>query len=257
MTAVTEAAGRRRSDVSFASRILDVVRINVANPWPMVITPWLIYLTIFGLTLAVWWAIAIAAGGAERIEPDAFAYNGGVAWLFVYLMVVAIQAMNMTFAFALGMGLTRRHYYVGSVVFFGGLAVMFAGGTSLLSLIEDATDGWGVNGRFFTPWMLTDVSVGERFLLFLIVAVFFLAFGAAAGSLWVRWRVVGLYLFLGGIALAAVLWVWLTTVANGWPAVGEFFVSHSLLEIVAWTLPVTVVAGLAGYFFLGKATPRS
>lgn len=243
--------------LSLPRRIADVVRVHAANPWPTIITPWLIYVAIFVLTVGVWGAIVTAAGGADKLDEDAFSTNGGVSWVFVFLMVVAIQAMNLSFPFALGMGITRRHYYLGTIAYFLGLALMFSAGTAIFGSIERATGGWGVNGWFFTPWFLSDMGVGERFLVFLLIALFFLSFGLASGSIWVRWRIVGLYLFLGSLAVVLVGLVWLATATQSWGDVGQFFVSNTPLEIVAWTLPVTLVSAVAGYFLMARATPRS
>ena len=148
MTSVAPAT----ETVPLARRLGNVVRLHLANPWQPLITPWIIFGAIFGLNLAIWYTVTVAAGGRDKLDSHAFSGNGGAWWILVFLLVVAVQAMNLTFRFALGMGFTRRDYYLGSVIFFALLAMLFATGITVLAAIEHATDGWGVQGRFFSPW---------------------------------------------------------------------------------------------------------
>jgi len=53
-----------------------------------------------------------------------------------------------------------------------------------------------------------------------------------------------------------IAWVWATTAAASWGAVGDFLTENSVLTIVLWTVPVTLVTGVAGYLFLRRATPK-
>jgi hypothetical protein len=49
----------------------------------------------------------------------------------------------------------------------------------------------------------------------------------------------------------------LITYTQGWGAVGEFFVNTKALGVSAWLLVPTALAGIAGFFILRRATPRS
>lgn len=238
-------------------RIGDVLRLQAANPWPTLITPWVIFAVIFGLHLAVWYSVAVAAGGRDELEPDAFANNGGGTWFMVFLMVAAIHAMNLTFRFALGMGFTRRDYYWGTVIYFALLAAMFATGVTVMAEIERGTDGWGVGGRFFMPWEAAASSWWRLWLIILLVALAFIAVGIASATMWVRLGAVGLYLFFGLVAVFAVGTVWLVTWAGKWGAVGDYLTSHSPVTITSWTLPLTVVSIAFGYVMLRRATPAA
>lgn len=253
MTAVT--AGRATA-APLTHRISHVLRLHIANPWQTLITPWLVYAAIFGASLAIWYAVVTAAGGRDQIDANAFSTNGGSSWIFVYMMVIAIQAMNLTFSFALGLGMTRRDYYLGTAAYFVALSGMYAAGITVLAGVETATDGWGVGGRFFASWPVADLSSWQQFLVYFLLAILFVFFGAAAGSVWVRWRSLGLYLFLGAILALGIAWVWATTAADSWGAVGDFLTENSVLTIVLWTVPVTLATGVAGYLFLRRATPK-
>lgn len=239
-----------------ARRIWDVVRLHLANPFPTLVLPWAITMAIFALNMAIMLIVVKAAGGLESLEDDAFAYNGGITWIVFFMIVVAVQTMNLNFRFALGFSVTRRDFYWGSVAYFVMLSLLYGTGVTVLAGIERVTDGWGIGAAFFAPWGLGSESLLDVWAVFTLVLLLFFFIGAAVATVWVRWKANGLYTFF--IAFAAVLVAagWLVTVAGKWGAAGEYFVTHSIVEIVLWTLPVTVVCMMAGFLFLRKATPQ-
>ena len=255
--AATQPSARTGAVPPLVRRIVNVVRLHAANPWTTIITPWMIFAVVFGLNVAVWYAVVVAAGGRDKLDPGAFSSNGGGTWILIFLMVAAIQAMNLTFRFALGMGFTRRDYYIGTLLYFALLAAMFASGITLMAIIERATNGWGVDGRFFMPWEAAATSAPTLWLVILLAALVFIAVGIAAATMWVRWGAVGLYMFFGAFAVVTVGTVWLVTWAKAWDDVGDYLTGHSPLTIVSWTVPITVVSAAFGYLMLRRATPKA
>jgi hypothetical protein len=251
MTAIAIDAPRVRNSTS--SRILNVVMLHTTNPWTTIILPWLITLAIFGLNYAIWALVSRAAG--PDLEADAFANNGGVTWILVYMMVVAIQAMSASFRFALGMSVTRRDYYLGSALYFVILSAVYAAGFTALGWIERVTNGWGVGGYFFAPFGSDSQPLWLHAYAFLVLLLMFFFVGAASAGVWMRWKVSGLLTELLGIAVILVGLAWWVTEASAWGTVGEFFTGNSPFAILSWTLPVTVGAGLAGFALLRRATP--
>ncbi len=237
-------------------RIRNVVRIHVANPIPTLVVPWLIFAAVFALNLAIWIAIASAAGGRDQLDPDAFANNGAISWIYVFLMVAATQAMSLTFAFALGLGLTRRDYFVGTALYLSGLAVFYATGMTVLAAIESATDGWGLEGYVFAPLFMKDLSTIQQFAVHVLIALFFFATGLFTGALWVRWRAMGLYFFFGVLAFGIASLIIVVSLLDRWTSVGAFFTDQSPVVIVAWTLPWSLIVGACAYLVLRRATPR-
>ncbi len=255
MTVATRSAAQPAPPLG--RRVWNAVRLHAANPWPTLITPWLIFAAIFGLTFTVWYLITRAAGGVQNLDTGAFDFNGGVTWVLFFLMVVAIQTMSLTFRFALGVGMTRRDYYLGTVTYLGLLAAMYAAGIAVMAQVERVTDGWGLGGRFFAPWRAADLPAWELWYLNAVTGLLLAMFGVAAGAVWVRWRATGLYLFLGGCALLIVAALWLVTVSSSWGNLGDYLQTRSLAVVATWTLPVTVLCALAGYLVLRRATPRA
>jgi hypothetical protein len=241
--------------VPLVKRWTNVIRIHVANPWPALVTPWLIFAAIFGLNFAVW-HIVLTAASPGSVEADAFQYNGGVTWILVYMVVVAVQSMNQTFRFAMGFSSTRRDYYLGTAALFVGLSAMYATGVTLLAGAEDFTGGWGVDGGFFAPAFLAGLPLIEVAYVFFTALLFMFFLGAAVGSVFVRWGANGILVFFGALAVLLVAAIWQITGADAWGSVSAFFTDNSVPTIFTWSLAVTAVSALVGYALMRRATPR-
>ncbi|WP_084076987.1 hypothetical protein [Demequina sp. NBRC 110057] len=253
MTAITP----ERAVPSAPRRLSNVVHLHLANPVPTLVLPWLITLAIFAINLAIWLMVANAAGGVENLEPDAFIYNGGISWIVVFMMVVAVQSMNLTFPFALGFAVTRRDFYLGSSIYFVQLSLLYSTGLTAIAAVERATDGWGLGAAFFAPYGLNDDPLLVLWTVFFGLMLLFFFLGAAVATVWVRWKAYGLYAFFIGLAVLLVGAAWIITATGSWGDVGRWFVDTSPAVMVAWTLPVTVACGVVGFLFLRRATPKS
>lgn len=242
---------------SATRRAWNVVRLHIANPFPTLVLPWLITTAIFGLNMAIMLIVVRAAGGLDKLEDDAFTYNGGITWIAFFMIVVAVQTMNLNFRFALGFSVTRRDFYLGSAVYFVLLSLLYGTGVTVLAGVERATGGWGIDAAFFAPWGLASESLPSVWVTLTLVLLLFFFIGAAVATVWVRWKANGLYTFFIAFAALLVASGWLVTVTESWGAVGNYFLTHSIVQLMLWTLPVTAVCALAGYLFLRKATPRA
>jgi len=241
---------------SFVRRVGNVIRLHVANPVPTLVLPWLIFAAVFALNYAIWIAVVSAAGGRDKLDPDAFSTSGAISWIYIFLLVAAAQAMSLTFAFALGLGITRREYFLGTVLYFTGLAAFYAAGVTALAALESATHGWGVEGYFFAPMFVGDMALVQQFAAHFMAALLLFATGLFAGAIYVRWRAVGLYIFFGGLAFALAALILIASLFDGWKSIGTFFTDQSPLAVIAWTVPWSLAtAGLAS-LILRRATPR-
>ena len=237
-------------------RIANVVKLHVANPVPTLIVPWLIFAAVFALNLAIWIAVVNGAGGRDQLEANAFSNNGAISWIYVFLLVAATQAMNLTFAFALGLGITRRDYFLGTALYLAGLAVFYATGMTVLAAIESATNGWGIEGYIFAPLFVGDLPLVQQFAAHLLIALLFFGTGLFTGAIFVRWRAIGLYVFFGALVFGIAGLILITSLVDGWKSVGAFFTDQSPLTVIAWTLPWSVVMAVLASFILRRATPR-
>lgn len=254
MTTITAPEFRPASP---AGRILNVVRLNLANPWTTIILPWMILGIIFVANITIWWLILRSVGPENSADvSEGFQYSGASMWIFCYMMVVAIQAVNLTFPFALGYGVTRRDFWLGSLVTFTLLSAMYSIGMTILSVIEEATNGWGMGGRMFTAVYFGD-GWPQRLFIFFVAFLFFFFFGAAIATVYVRWKASGVTLFfivLGALLIAAGA---LLTFTNNWQLIGDFFGGAGLVGSFAWSLVITGISAVVGFLILSRATPKS
>lgn len=255
---MTTAVAPRPAPARSASRVLPVARLIVANPWTTLIQPWLILAVVFVANLAIWAMIAGATTGADRRDAvDGFQYSGAIFFIFTYMLVVGVQAMNASFALALGLGASRRDFYLGTLLAFAGLSVIYAVGITVLAAIEDATGGWGLGGRLFAPVYLGEhLPLLARFWMYLAGLLFFFIAGSSPGAVFVRWGRNGLIAFLSALALLGVGGAAIVTAAGRWAALGSAVVSAGALGIATALLLPAVVGAAVGYVVIRRARVR-
>jgi hypothetical protein len=239
-----------------ATRLLNVVRLYAANPYTVLILPFFILIGILLVNIAIWVLITIAAGPAAMPQAqNGLQYSGAAFYPFVYFLVVAVQAINITFSIALGYGTTRRNFYLGTVITFVLLAASFAIVMAALGLIEQLSGGWWLGGHMFTA-----IYFGENWWIRLLVFFFGLLFALFTGSgfaaVWVRWKTTGLVIAFAVLALLVLGSVFLLTLTGTWNLVGAVF-GGGPLAFTAWLLIPAGLSAIAGYFILRRATPRS
>ena len=239
------------------SRIWAVVRLQFTNPWTVIILPWIILTAILLLNLGIWWIIYSNLSPADLANAqEGTQYSGAISYAFVYMMVVAVQAINGYFPFALGYGVTRRDYYLGAALSFVLLSVYYSLGFTVFSLIEDATDGWWVGGTMFTAVYFGENPL-QRLFIFFAILMFFFFIGSAVAAVYVRWKSLGMIVFFAALAFLLLAVGALLTATESWPAVGAWFEANGFIGTFAWTLVPTAIAAITGYFILQRATPKS
>jgi len=259
MTALTVSESAASARTTTNNRLLAIVRLHFVSPMTTIVVPWMILGFIFLVNLAIWAIIFSSVTDAQdrNDAQEGLSWSGASFYIFVYMLFVAIQAINLTFPFAQGYGVTRRDFYVGTSIYFVLLSAMYAAGLTVLSLIEDATDGWGLGGHMFTSVYF---GVGEwyvRFGLFFTIFAFFFFVGAAFAAVYVRWRANGMIALWAAITLLIVALIALVTLTDSWPAVGTWFVDTGVNGVILWSLLPTALAAITGFFVLRKATPRN
>ncbi|MCS5734801.1 hypothetical protein [Herbiconiux daphne] len=261
MTIQTEPTAPAASDRLGGSRIIAVLRLNFVNRFAVLGLPWMILGFIFVVNLAIWWIIfSSVSDPADRADvSEGLQYSGASFYIFVYMAVVGVQAIAMTFPFALGYSVTRRDFWLGTALTFVVLSALYSAGMTLLAAIEVWTNGWGFGGRMFTALYFggTEAPWFERFFLFFAAFLFFFFVGAAIAAIYQRWRVNGMVVFTAVLTLALVAVVGVITLSNSWPAVGEWFAVNGPAGVVAWSLLPTAVSALAGFLLLRRATPKT
>ncbi|MDI2097634.1 hypothetical protein [Ruicaihuangia caeni] len=254
--AISTPAVRQRG--SEWQRIWNVVRLHFVNIGTTIAVPSMIMGLIFLANLAIWAIIRASLAPGDRTNfSEGMQWSGSTFYIFVYMLVVAVQAISATFPFALGLSTTRRDYYLGTAASFILLSAGYAVALTLLSLLEEATNGWGLGGRMFVTNYFSDGPVLERFFVFFAVMLFFFFVGSIFASVWMRWRAYGVIVL--GVLLAALLLgaMLLIGVTGSWGAVGDWLVSNRALGVAWWSLLPTALSAVAGFFLLRRVTPRN
>ncbi|KQM60412.1 hypothetical protein [Agreia sp. Leaf210] len=244
-----------------ASNILAVVRLHLVNRYSVFAVPWMIMGGIFVVNVAIWWIIfSSISSEADRADArDGLEFSGALFYIFVYMLVLGIQAVAFTFPFALGFSVTRRDFWLGSALTFIGLSAVYSAGLTVLAAIEVATDGWGLGGSMFATFYFggADASWIERFGLYFAAYLFFYFVGAAIATIYQRWRNNGMLVLFGTLALLLVAGIALASFTSSWPSVWAWFGSNGPSGVIAWSLVPTAIAAITGYFILRRATPKN
>jgi hypothetical protein len=258
MTAITQTLPASRSNESLR-RILAVTKLHFVNRFQIVYLPLIALGAIFLINLAIWWIIVESTGGASSANrtPTHLGYSGAVSYIYVYGIVIAVQAISRTFPFSLGFGVTRRDFYLGSTLAFVALSFGFAIVLTIMSVIEIATNGWGLGGRMFAPLFFTNSFWLLRFVMYFCAFLFLLFIGTAGATFYVRWRATGLIVFFGIIAVLLLGAFAYITPSHLWAPVGTWLVQIGPVGICLWLLAPTAICGVVGFFVLRRATPKN
>ncbi|ARJ06051.1 hypothetical protein GCM10010988_12280 [Cnuibacter physcomitrellae] len=257
MTTVTEA--RQSTAGRSPRRILAVMRLQYVNRMNVFVVPWIVLAFVLAINVAIWLIVFSNVGEADRADAQqGMQWSGASFYVFVYMAVIAAQAIVYTFPFALGFSTTRRDYYLGTALAFLGLGVLYAAAMTLLAWIEQLSDGWGLGGIMFTAVYFggPDAPVYVRFFVFLSLFLFCLFLGSTISAIWMRWRVYGMLVFGAAVAIVVLGLIALFTFTGSWGLVGDWFATNGAVGMALWLLIPTLIAALSGYFILSRATPR-
>lgn len=227
------------------SRATAVARVHTIDV-QQIVWPWAILATSFVVNLVLWVALS---------EVDGFdKATGGLVSLYVTAVFVAAISITRQLPFMLGLGVTRREFMGGSLLYATGASVLAGVVLTLLNRLEEATGGFGQGGRFFRVTWLTDVATYQLFAVYAVPMLFALALGAFGSALFLRFGVTGLLVTsLVAVVLGSV-GVLLPTATGGWAAVGGWFSDLTPLSLTGWVL-VGALAMLAGsYLVLRRAS---
>ncbi|MFH8251731.1 hypothetical protein ACH3VR_15290 [Microbacterium sp. B2969] len=220
------------------NRALNVVRMQLVNRQTYVWMPLIILGGSFVLSLLVY----------AMIPTDAPKYGGGAQAPLWYLLAVGIQALTLTFPFSQAMSVTRRDFYVGTLLTAVLAAVVLAAIFVVGGFVELATGGWGMNGWFFYfPWIWAAGPLGAAFF-YSVMAVLLFIVGFWSATIYKRFGGTVLTIVLVGLGLALVGLVALVGWTDSWVAVATWLGTAGAMGL-AWAGAAGAVV-LAGIAFL-------
>lgn len=226
-------------------RTLNVVRLQLINKNTFIWVP----LIVLAASVAV--SVLIYA----MIPIDTPKYDGGgqaPLWIF---FAIGLSAMNFTFPFSQAISITRREFFLGTMLTatlasaLMGVLFLIGGG------IEKLTNGYGVNGWvFYLPWVWEAGPAGA-FVTFFTLAQFFFVVGFASANIYKRWGAVVVTVVSVGIALVLVGLMYLVGRLELWDEVGAAIATLGAAGLALWGLVLVAVMMAISYRVLRRTTP--
>ena len=235
----------------------DIARYHLVIPWLALGLPWAILATSFLVNLVIFAFVpqghhqVLTSHGLVQVADSPHNYTGGIASIYISLLVIGVNSIGRSLPFALAVGLTRRSFYTGTALFGAGLALVDGLLLTALQAVERATDGWGANMHFFQvpyilngPWYLTWLTSSVGLALMFVWGMWF-------GIVYRRWSLFGSATFIAAQVTVVVAAVLIAVGTDAWSSVGHFFTSLTAAGLTG-ALAVLAALLLAG----GQATVR-
>jgi hypothetical protein len=219
--------------------LVKVARYHLVNRVGFVILPLGVLTFVFLICETIFWAIAPPASGS---------HVGALASIFVIFFILGVQSVAQSLPFGLSLGISRRSYYLGTVLLVTGLAAVYGLLIAVLQEVERATGGWGVHLHFFRVTFLLNGHWYLTWLTAFVGLVFLFVYGMWFSLVWRRWNLIGLMLFLAAQITILLLGALAVTWAHVWNGVGHFFTilnSAGLTGVLAALAAVLLLGGLA------------
>ncbi|MET0812750.1 MAG: hypothetical protein ABWY03_06825 [Microbacterium sp.] len=227
------------------SRTLNVVRMQFVNKQTFIWVPLIVLVGAFVLSLLVY----------AMIPTDAVKIGGGSGAPLWYFMVVGVQSLTLTFPFSQAMSVTRREFFLGTLLAALVTAVMLSVIFVAGGLVEQATNGWGMNGYFFYfDWIWAAGPLAAFFIYFAIAMLFFVV-GFWAATIYKRFGALWLTIVLVGIGFLLIGLMWVTGIANAWMQLFGWIAQTGALGLALWGVLLGAVLAAIAFLVLRRATP--
>ena len=230
------------------NRTLNVVRLQLVNKQTYIWVPLLVLFGALALTLAVY--ALIRSGGASGPM-----YGGGAQAPLWYFLVVGVQALTLSFPFSQAMSVTRREFYLGTLLTAVLTAAILASIFVVGGFIEIATGGYGMNGYFFYVQWLWEAGWGAAWLGYFVIAMLMFVAGFWAATIYKRWGSVILTIVLVGIGVIFVGLLWLIGRMNAWAQVFAWFGQQGAVGMTLWGVLLGAVLAGISFLTLRRAIP--
>ncbi len=227
------------------NRIVTVVRIQLQSR-TVLIWPWAILATAFAVNLLIF---------GTFLHDLAYRSTGGLASIYIIMLIIGSQCISQFFPYALGMSVSRRAFYLGTALLTLGMSVVFGAALYLISIAERLTGGWGIRLHFFR---LGFMETGNPVTQLLVYVVPFLVVGFTGifcGVVLRRWGMNGMFILMIASIVAFGGGATLITWRHGWGAIANWFTTSSASGLIAgWPSLVALAFALAGYAGIRRAS---
>lgn len=208
--------------------------------------PWI----IMGISFAVNFVLASSVMEENLV-------TGGLFSVFILYLVLGITVPIQMFPFALGLGVRRVDYFVGTLLVVIAAGALLSALLILLSVLEgDVIPDWGVGLQFFHLPVVSDVPIPLQFVSYMIFLLFMFYAGFAITCIYRRFGKTGMYVFfIASIVILAFTQI-LISYYDRWDEIGRWVTTniHSISDATLWLLPVAALLALVSYGLLRRST---
>lgn len=226
-------------------RTLNVIRLQLINRQTFIWVP----LIILGSAVVI--SVVIYA----MIPVDTPKYGGGGQAPLWYFFAIGMGAMTYTFPFSQAMSITRRDFFVGTLITailgsaFLGIIFLIGGG------IETLTNGYGVNGYvFYLPWLWEAGPLGA-FTVYFTLALLLFVVGFTGATIYKSWGPTVLTMVGVGLAVVILGLVFLATRLGLWLQVWRGIGDLGALGLALWGLVIVAVLSVVSFLAFRRVTP--
>lgn len=210
--------------------------------------PWLILSISFLANLPVYAAIGS--------ELPAGAITGGVSSVFIVEMIFCGQTITQIFPFAVNLSMTRRSFYVATILTLLARALGFGLMLLILKLVEDATNGWGIAMHFFGMRGLAQSNPALQLLTYTMLFIVLDLCAVLAALTHARWRLNGVLVLIASTGLLAAGLSAMLTWYRWWDDLFGWFADQpTLLLLAGWPVALAVLLAGGGFLTIRRATP--
>lgn len=227
------------------NRTISVLRMQFVNRQTYIWVPLLVLVGAWALTLVVF----------ALIPYDGVKAGGGSQAPLWYFLVVGVQSLTMTFPFSQAMSVTRRAFYLGTLAAAAVTSLLLAAVFAIGGLIEQATNGYGMNGYFFYLDWIWERGWWAASIVYFVIAMLFFITGFWAATIYKRWGTLWLTVALTGVGVLLVAAIWLIGRLDAWGEVFRWFGEQGALGLSLWGVLLGAVLATLSYLTLRRATP--
>ena len=229
-----------------AANLVKVARLHLVDRFSYTWMVWGLMAFIFAINIAIFAVIPLTQPAGD--------FTGALISIYIFMAVIGVQAATKFLPFAFTLGVSRRTYYLGTVLLVVGLCVVYAAILTVLWWVEGLTGGWWMQLHFFrVPWILDGPWYQVLITNFVLMTLVFV-FGLWAGLIYRRFALIGSVIFFGCLSLIVVLGVMVITWRGAWVAFGSFVANLDILAASGLVAVLAVLAGLGGYLTIRRIT---
>lgn len=188
------------------------------------------------------------------LQEDHENYSGGLFTLFVFMLVCGALSMTKSLPFGLALGVSRRSYYLGTILLVAGLSALYSVGIVVFQAIEGATGGWGLSLNYFrVPWLLDGPWYLTLLTAFVLLTLMFV-YGMWYGLIYRRAAVLGVVVFGAAQGLVLLGIVLVLTWTASWSKIGTFFSTLTVGGMTGVLALLVAIAAAGGFATMRRVT---